>query len=250
MTELRVIVVEDEPVARRLLVDLLSAHTDVRVIDQCWHGAQAVEAIARLRPGLVFLDVKLPELDGFGVIERIGAEQMPPVVFVTAFDEFAVRAFDVHALDYLVKPFSDARFAATLERARRNLGERPAPRLRALLDGDGGDALDRFAIRIGGRSLVIAAREVEWVEAQDYYVVLHVGGAAHLLRRSIRALDARLDERRFVRVNRAAIVNLDHVQLLERRSIGHWTVRLTSGIELQVSRRRRSAVVRRLGDRG
>jgi len=248
--ELRVVVVEDEPASRRVLVNLLSAHADVRVVEQCSHGVQAVETITALRPDLVFLDVKMPELDGFGVIEQIGADRMPPVVFVTAFDEFAVRAFDVHALDYLVKPFSDARFEATLVRARRRLAEAQASRLRALLDDGRGDALARFAVRVGNRSVVIAARDVEWIEAQDYYVLLHAGGAAHLLRHSIRALEARLEPRRFARINRSAIVNLDHVRMLERRPIGNWTVRMMQGIELQVSRRRRAAVVRLLGDRG
>jgi len=247
MAELRVVVVEDEPAARRLLVRLLAAHDDVRVIE-CRHGLQAVDAIRAQRPDLVFLDVKLPELDGFGVIARIGAEAMPPVVFVTAFDEFAVRAFDVHALDYLVKPFSDARFEATLVRARRRLAEAQAGKLRALLDDD--RALTRFAVRLGARSVVVAAQDVAWIEAQDYYVLLHVDGAAHLVRHSIRALEARLDARRFARVNRSAIVNLDHVRALERRAIGTWTLRLAQGTELQVSRRRRAAVARLLGDRG
>jgi two-component system LytT family response regulator len=247
--ELRVIVVEDEPASRRVLVNLLAAHGDVRVIDQCRHGKQAVEAITALSPDLVFLDVKMPELDGFGVIAEVGAERMPPVVFVTAYDEFAVRAFDVHALDYLVKPFSDARFEATLRRARQRLAEAQASRLRALLD-ERGETLSRFSVRLGARSVVIAARDVEWIEAQDYYVVLHVGDAAHLLRHSIRALEGRLDPRRFARINRSAIVNLDHVRLLERRPVGHWTVRLGPRTELQVSRRRRAAVARLLGDRG
>jgi two-component system LytT family response regulator len=250
VTELRVVVVEDEPAARRLLVSLLSAHDDVRVLEQCRHGRQAVEVITAQRPDLVFLDVKMPELDGFGVIAQIGAEQMPPVVFVTAFDEFAVRAFDVHALDYLVKPFSDARFEATLQRARRRLAEAQAGKLRALLDDERDQALTRFAVRLGARSVVVAARDVAWIEAQDYYVLLHVGGASHLVRHSIRALESRLDGRRFARINRSAIVNLDHVRQLERRAIGNWTVRLTQGIELQVSRRRRAAVGRLLGERG
>ncbi|HEX3758193.1 MAG TPA: LytTR family DNA-binding domain-containing protein [Kofleriaceae bacterium] len=247
--ELRVVVVEDEPAARRLLVNLLTAHPDVRVIDQCRHGKQAVAAITALRPDLVFLDIKIPELDGFGVIEQIGAERMPPVVFVTAYDEFAVRAFDVHALDYLVKPFSDARFEEMLHRARRRLAEAQAGRLRALLDDDRGGELTRFAVRLGARSVVVAARDVEWIEAQDYYAVLHVAGATHLVRQSIRALEGRLDPRRFARINRSAIVNLDHVRQLERR-IGHWTVRLRHGTELPVSRRRRTQVARWLGDRG
>ncbi|HSR96440.1 MAG TPA: LytTR family DNA-binding domain-containing protein [Kofleriaceae bacterium] len=249
MTELRVIVVEDEPAARRLLVSLLSAHDDVRVVEQCRHGAQAVAAIGAHRPDLVFLDIKLPELDGFGVIEQIGTEHMPPVVFVTAYDQFAVRAFDVHALDYLVKPFSDARFEATLQRARHRLGEARASRLRAIVE-DRAASLTRFSVRLGARSSVFAARDVAWIEAQDYYVVLHIGSASHLVRQSIRALEARLDPRHFVRINRSIIVNLDHVRQLDRRPLGNWTVSLAHGTVLQVSRRRRAVVARCLGDRG
>jgi two-component system LytT family response regulator len=250
MPELRVIVVEDEPAARRLLVNLLGRHADVRVIDECRHGRQAVASIERLRPDLVFLDVKMPELDGFGVIAQLGAETMPPVVFVTAFDEFAVRAFDVHALDYLVKPFSDARFEATLKRARQRLAESQATALRALLDDDRGDLLTRFAIRIGARSVVLAARDVTWVEAHDYCVLLHASGATHVVRQSIRALEARLDPRRFARINRSAIVNLDHVRLLDRRAIGNWALILGDRTVLEISRRRRAAVARWLGERG
>ena len=250
MTELRVVVVEDEPAARRLLVNLLSAHDDVRVVEQCRHGAQAVAAITAQRPDLVFLDIKLPELDGFGVIEQIGADHMPPVVFVTAYDQFAVRAFDVHALDYLVKPFSDARFEATLQRARRRLGEARASQLRAVIDDDRSAALTRFSVRLGARSTIFAARDVAWIEAQDYYVVLHIGSASHLVRQSIRALEARLDPRHFIRINRSVIINLDHVRHLDRRPLGNWTVSLAQGTVLQVSRRRRAVVARCLGDRG
>jgi len=255
LADLRVLVVEDEQAARRLLVQLLSAHVDIRVVGECRHGREATQAIAELAPDLVFLDVKMPELDGFGVIEKIGAERMPPVVFVTAFDEFAVRAFDVHALDYLVKPFSDARFEATLKRARQRLAEAQATelagRLRALLDDERQDGpLARFLVRLGARSFVIPARDVDWFEAQDYYVLIHVGGVSHLLRQSIRALDARLDPRRFARVNRQAIVNLARVRLLDRRPVGSWTVTLADGTELVVSRRRRDALVRILGERG
>jgi two-component system, LytTR family, response regulator len=249
MTELRVVVVEDEAAARRLLANLLSAHDDVRVVGQCRNGVQAVATIGALQPDLVFLDIKLPELDGFGVIERIGVDRMPPVVFVTAYDRFAVRAFDVHALDYLVKPFSDERFEATLQRARRRLGETQAARLRAALDDDRGP-LARFSVRLGMRSTMIAARDVAWIEAEDYCVVLHVGSAAHMVRQSIRALEERLDPRRFVRINRSAIVNLDHVRVLDRRPVGNWTITLAHGIVLQVSRRRRSTIARRLGERG
>jgi two-component system LytT family response regulator len=249
MAELRVIVVEDEPAARRLLVNLLSAHDDIRVVDECRNGERATTAISTLRPDLVFLDVKMPELDGFGVIARIGADAMPPVIFVTAFDMFAVRAFDVQALDYLVKPFSDARFEATLARARRRLAEIAVARAHPSARDDAA-TLARFAVRIGSRSIALSAHEVAWVEAQDYCVLLHVGAASHLVRNSIRALETRLDPTRFVRISRSAIVNVDHVHRLDRRPLGAWKLTLRQGTELEVSRRRRAAVVRVLGDRG
>jgi two-component system LytT family response regulator len=180
---------------------------------------------------------------------------MPPVVFVTAFDEFAIRAFDVHALDYLVKPFSDARFEFTLARARRRLVEMDAPRLaaelRALLDArppapDGPASLERFIVKLGNRTSVIPAAEVDWIEAQDYYVTLHAGGACHLHRRAIRSLEEELDPLAFVRIDRSAIVNLARVRTLRRRD-GRWTVLLADGTELPVSRRRRELLLRRLG---
>lgn len=238
MPELRVIVVEDEPAPRRLLIKLLSAHADVRVVGTCGHGREAVSVIRQAPADLVFLDVKMPELDGFGVIEAVGAELMPPVVFVTAFDDFAVRAFDVHALDYLVKPFSDARFEATLQRARRRLVEL----------GAAGRA--RLVVKLGTRSLVVSTDEIDWIEAQDYCALIHVGGAAHLVRQSMHSLEARLDARRFARVNRSSIVNLDRVSRLDRRSDGSMTITLKGGAVLPISRRRRDRLVRLLGEPG
>jgi two-component system LytT family response regulator len=233
-----VVVVEDEPAARRLLAQLLSAHADVRVVGECRHGREAVSVIRSTGPDLVFLDVKMPELDGFGVIEEVGADRMPPVVFITAFDDFAVRAFDVHALDYLVKPFSDARFEATLRRARQRLAELQVA------------GRTRFVVKLGSRSVVVTAEEIEWIEAQDYYALIHVGDAAHLVRHSIRSLETLLDARRFARVNRSSIVNLDQVRQIDRRSDGSVTVTLKAGPVLPVSRRRRDGLVRLLGERG
>lgn len=256
MTRLRVLVADDEAPARRVLTRLLAAHDDIDVVAECADGASAVERIAGERPELVFLDVKMPALDGFEVVERVGADAMPPVVFVTAFDRFAIRAFDVHALDYLVKPFSDSRFEATLTRARRRLAEMDAPRLatelRALLaarrDAEEQRAsLQRFLVKLGNRTSVIPVGEVDWIEAQDYYVTLHVGGAAHLHRQAIRSLEAELDPRAFVRIDRSAIVNLARVSQLRRRGDGRWVVRLVDGTELTVSRRRREQLVQRLG---
>jgi len=255
MSELRVLVADDEAPARRVLSRLLRAHGEVRVVAECGDGLSTVEEIRAQRPQLVFLDIKLPELDGFEVIERIGVDEMPPVVFVTAFDAFATRAFDVHALDYLVKPFSDARFESTLARSRRRLEEMDAPRLaaelRALLDGRpralSGPRPERFLVKLGNRTSVIAAAEIDWIEAQDYYVTLHVGGACHLHRQAIRSLEESLDPLSFVRIDRSAIVNLARVRELRRRRDGRWTLLLLDGTELPVSRRRRELLLRKLG---
>jgi two-component system LytT family response regulator len=259
VNKLRVLLADDEAPARRVLARLLTAHEDIQVVAQCADGLEALERIVADRPELVFLDVKMPELDGFDVIERVGVDAMPPVVFVTAFDRFATRAFDVHALDYLVKPFSDARFEATLARARRRLAEMDAPRLaaelRALLDArrrppEPTSVLERFFVKLGNRTSIIAAGEIDWIEAQGYYVTLHVGGAAHLHRRAIRALEAELDPRAFARIDRSAIVNLTRVRQLRRRGDGRWVVRLADGTELPVSRRRREQLLERLGAAG
>lgn len=254
MTGLRVLVADDEAPARRVLSRLVTAHADLRIVAECSDGAATVERICADRPDLVFLDVVMPELDGFEVIERVGVAAMPPVVFITAFDRFAIRAFDVHALDYLVKPFSDARFEATLARARRRLAEIDAPRLaaelRALLDAQRAAApAQRFVIKLGHRTSIIAAGDIDWIEAQGYYVTLHVAGAAHLHRQAIRSLEAELDPRAFVRIDRSAIVNLARVRELRRCGDGRWVVRLADGTELPVSRRRREQLRLRLGPR-
>lgn len=256
MSSLRVLIADDEAPARRVLARLLAAHHDIQVVAECGDGADTALRIRDQRPELIFLDVKMPELDGFEVIERVGVDAMPPVVFVTAFDCFATRAFDVHALDYLVKPFSDARFEATLARARQRLAEMDAPRLaaelRSLLDArrstpDETASLQRFLVKLGNRTSIIAASEIDWIEAHGYYVTLHVGGAAHLHRQAISSLEAELDPRAFARIDRSAIVNLARVRELRRRSDGRWVARLADGIELPVSRRRREQLLQRLG---
>jgi two-component system LytT family response regulator len=259
MSQLRVLVADDEAPGRRVLSKLLASHDDIRVVAEAADGLTAVDQIRATRPQLVFLDVKMPELDGFDVIECVGVDDMPPVVFVTAFDAFATRAFDVHALDYLVKPFSDARFEFTLARARRRLVEMDAPRLaaelRALLDArprasSGPAPLERFLVKLGNRTSVITATEVDWIEAQDYYVTLHVAGTCHLHRQAIRSLEETLDPLSFARIDRSAIVNLARVRELRRRGGNRWTVLLVDGTELPVSRRRRELLLRKLGPQG
>jgi two-component system LytT family response regulator len=253
VSRLRVLVADDEAPARRVLGRLLAAHADIELVAECTDGAETVAQIGAHRPELIFLDVKMPELDGFEVIERVGIDAMPPLVFVTAFDRFATRAFDVHALDYLVKPFSDARFEATLARARRRLIEIDAPQqaaeLRALLAARPHDATTphRFLVKLGTRTSVIDAAQVDWIEAQGYYVTLHVGGEAHLHRQPISSLEEELDPTVFVRIDRSAIVNLARVRELRRCTDGRWVARLADGTELPVSRRRRQQLRQRLG---
>ena len=248
MEKLRVLVADDEAPARRVLTRLLAAHRDITVIAECADGADAAARIRDEQPGLIFLDVKMPELDGFEVVERVGVDAMPPVVFVTAFDDFALRAFDVRALDYLVKPFSDARFEATLARARQRLVEIDAPRLaaelRALLDArrgppDPSASVQRFLVKLGSRTSVIAADEIDWIEAQGYYVTLHVGGAAHLHRQPISSIEAELDPRAFARIDRSAIVNLARVREIHPMFHGDSMLVLSDGSQVKLSRSRR-----------
>ncbi|NOK09096.1 LytR/AlgR family response regulator transcription factor [Corallococcus exercitus] len=257
MAELRVLLVDDEPLARKGLRQALARHPDAVVCGECRDGREAVEAIRAQRPHLVLLDVQMPELDGFGVLREVGAEHMPAVIFVTAFDTFAVKAFTVHAVDYLVKPFDDARFDEALARARQRLRAGEAAELgRRLADllADAGAAprpveplADRLLVRVGLRSVLVPVADIEWIEADDYCVTLHADGKAHVLRESLAALEARLDPERFVRIHRSAIVNVECIQEVHRPSPTEQVVVLRSGQRLRVSRSRREHLERRLG---
>jgi len=223
--DIRVLVVDDEPLARRGIRQLLARHRDMTVVGECRDGREAVRAIATLAPDLVFLDIQMPGLDGFAAIRARGANPMPAVVFVTAHDQFAVRAFDVNALDYLVKPLSEARFAATLRRVRQ--------RLRTA--GAGGTGL---VVPTATGQLVLDATEIDWIEARDYYAGVHAGGTRYLVRESLRSLERRLNPAHFVRVHRGAIVRLDRVRELRALPGGGSVVVLRDGARVPVSRRR------------
>lgn len=251
---LRVLVVDDEPIARRGLLRLLRQETDIEVVEECGDGESAVAAIGRLAPDLVFLDVQMPELDGFAVIEAVGAQRMPAVIFVTAFDQHAVRAFDAQALDYVLKPIDPARFRRALQRARERLARPDGDFVRRLalalgeIDRSGAPrSPGRLAIRSDGRVRLVDVGEVERLVAAGNYVEVHAGARPHLLRETMASLEARLDPARFVRISRAAIIGIGHVREVQPLFNGDFVVIQKSGAKVNGSRRYRAALEKLLG---
>jgi len=250
MDKIRTIIADDEPLARRGIRQLLGPHRDVAVVAEARNGRETVRALRELKPDLLFLDVQMPGLDGFGVLREVGANYMPAVIFVTAYDEFAVRAFNAHALDYLVKPLEEARFVEALERMRELLrslkGVELARKLSALLaTREKERAKQRILVPTSSGDLVIDADEIEWIEADDYYAAIHARGGRHLIRESLASLERRLDNMRFVRAHRSVIVNMDRVREVLRED-GEALLVLSGGVRVPVSRRRREHVKRLL----
>ncbi len=238
---LRALLVDDEALARQRIRYLLRTTPDVEIVGECAHGLDAVKAIEELAPDLVFLDIQMPELDGFGVVEAVGPERMPPTLFVTAYDQHALRAFEVHALDYLLKPFSPERFQQALGRARRWCGERAAPQrpdLEALMAGLRRERpwVDRLLVKQGDRHFLVKTAALQWIEAEDNYVRLHVEGTSHLLRQTLSGLLARLDPAQFRRIHRSAIVNLDCIKEFQPWTGGDYLVIMRDGTRLTLSR--------------
>lgn len=262
---LRVLVADDEPAARDKLVRLLRAHADVIVAGTASNGVEAARAIRESSPDVVLLDIRMPELDGLQVIDEVsGDESMRTrVVFVTAYDEFAIRAFEVRALDYILKPFDAGRLAETLDRVRRQvelerrsgseikqtLSQLPAPATEAELEEPSGQRhLERICIKSVGRVQFIRMSDVEWIEAYGNYVRLHASNEHPLARHTIRHLAERLDPRRFCRIHRSAIANLERIREMTPTVSGDYVIRMASGIRLRLSRSFRAEVVRRLGE--
>lgn len=256
---LRALVADDEPLARETISLLLKDVPDVSVAWEARDGQEAVEAIQTHQPDLVFLDIQMPHVDGFGVVEAIGPEAMPATVFVTAYDQHALRAFDVAAVDYLVKPYDDARFHRALDRvrslwaSRQPVGQRRQPddelatRLRDLLTATAEPpAPDRLLVREGTKLSVVRTDAVDWAEAAGDYVALHVGPRTHLLRETLAGLAERLD-RRFVRVHRSAMVNVERVRDVRLTASGDARVFLRDGTEIRASRRYWKDLEARLG---
>ena len=250
----RVVLVDDEPPARDILRLLLAPETDFRVVAECAHGEQAVAAITRSLPDVLFLDVQMPGMDGFEVLRTVGPATVPALVFVTAYDRYALRAFETHALDYLLKPFSDERFADVLTRVRLRLRERhladAGRRLTALLaSGAAGPGPQQLIVRDGVRTVIIPYDEIVWIEAEDYYARIHATGRRTLVRLSLKSLADELGGERFVRVHRSAIVNVACIRTVEPLTSGDQRLVLSDGTELRVSRTYRPALDDRLGGR-
>lgn len=239
---IRTLVVDDEPLARRHVRALLAGEQDFEVVGEAEHGGSAIAAIEELRPDLVFLDVQMPEITGFDVIEAIGISAMPLTVFVTAYDAFAVRAFEVQALDYLLKPFDDLRFARVLERVRKAIvgEEEHRDRLGQMLSSF--QRPPKLVARSYGTARLIKLEEVEWISAAGDYAEVHALGGMHLIRESIASLEARLPKTEFARVHRSLIVRLDKITEVRSGSHGDGIVRLACGTELRFSRRYRQSI--------
>lgn len=286
MRAIRTLIVDDEPAARAGMRQLLAADSEILVAGECASGEEAVAAIRDAAPDLVFLDVQMPELDGFDVLRAVGVAGAPAVVFVTAYDQYALRAFDVHAIDYLLKPFTDDRFREALGRAKQqvrqgHLGElserlavlleqlgdaqattranglapaAPAPPTQSAPPGNAVRALEprptyleRLVVKSAGKVTLLRVDEIEWIDAEGDYVRIHVGKAWHLLRETMKNLEARLDPTRFVRIHRSTIVNLERVKELQPFFRGEYVVVLNGGTTLKLSRGYRDTLEARLG---
>jgi len=249
MDSIRAIIADDEPLARRGIRQLLTSHRDITVIAETRNGEETVRALRELKPEVVFLDVQMPDFDGFHVVREIGPKFMPVTVFVTAYDEFAVRAFEARALDYLVKPVEVDRFTATLERIREQLQSSRAAdlsrKLASLVAAREEEGKERIVVHTSSGKLILDAAEVDWIEADDYYAAIHVGNSRRLIRESLTSLEERLDPKTFVRTHRSAIVNVDRIHEL-RREAGEICLVLASGARIPVSRRRRARLARLL----
>jgi two-component system, LytTR family, response regulator len=251
---MRALIVDDEPLARTALLRLLKRDRAVNVIGECGDGESAVECIQQMQPDVVFLDVQMPEMDGFQVVESIGIEQMPVTIFVTAFDRYAIRAFDASAVDYLLKPFAPDRLSRAVGRARDRWKDRQdkeaAQRLFSLIGNRyQSDYVQRLTVASGGRIIFVSVADIDWIEAEGNYALLHVGRRVYEVRETLQSLMERLDPREFIRIHRSTIVNARRIREVQPWFQGSHIVLLQSGEELRMSRYQRDAVERLLGKR-
>ena len=253
--KIRAAIVDDEPLARRRIRNLLAEATDVEIVAECANGKDAIESLEESPPDLLFLDIQMPEIDGFDVLQAIGVDRVPAVIFVTAYDQFALRAFEAHALDYLLKPFDDERFLAALQRARDRIHQHQGGdldrRLMALLENVRSDRgyLRRLVVPSGHRNIFVRTEHIDWIEAERNYVRLHVAGKTHLLRENLTHIASSLDPAMFCRIHRSTIVNIDRIQTVESLFHGEYQVVLHDGTKLTSGRSYRSNLQALMGNR-
>ncbi len=240
--KIRALIVDDEPLARSNIAVLLRRHPDIEIAGECASGEEALGEIRVARPDLLFLDVQMPECDGFDVLEMLGGDLPPAVIFVTAYDQYALRAFEAGALDYLLKPFDNARFELALTRARQ--------RIRSTGRGESPRKVERIVVKSSGEVCFVKIADIDWIEAADYYACLHVGQRSHLLRRSLSELESELDPDVFCRVHRSSIVNLERVRSLKLHADGEYEILLENSARVRLSRRYRKQLEERIGIRG
>jgi two-component system LytT family response regulator len=251
MPNFRVLIVDDEPISRRRLRRLIALESECELAGECENGLEAVRLLEREKIDILFLDVQMPEMDGFEVVHAISRAR-PLIIFTSAYDEYALKAFEVHAFDYLLKPFDRRRFRESVQRARAQLTQaKPAladDRILRLFENLAGarNAPDRIAIRNNGRVIFLKLGEIDWIEAADNYVCLHCGKDTHVLRETMSELEARLDPVRFIRVHRSAIVNLDCIKELQPWFRGDYKVMLNDGTELTLTKNHREKLESRL----
>lgn len=250
---INVIIVDDEALARQRLINLIQPHPDIKIIAECKNGFEAVETIEKHQPDLVFLDVQMPEMNGFEVLTRLGSADLPVVIFVTAFDDYAVKAFEIHALDYLLKPFDRERFDAALMRARaeieRERGGDVSRRLISLLQQNTGKTppqyTERISVKKGESFLFLRVEEIDWIEAEANYVRIHVGKESYLLRCTISNMEKSLDPEKFIRIHRSTIVKIDSIkEIYPWIQVGEYALSLKSGQQLTISRGYREQFVK------
>jgi two-component system LytT family response regulator len=243
MDKIKVLIVDDEPIAREGIRVLLEKDAEVEISGECGNGIEAVSVIQKSEPDIVFLDVQMPDLDGFGVVEKIGAEAMPTVIFVTAYDKYALKAFEINAIDYLLKPFDDKRFFKAFERAKSQIQRQSVQdlnrQLQSLLQTLKPDKkyLERLVIKSAGRIFFLNVEEIDWIEAADNYVSLHVGRASHLVRETLGGLESKLSPDNFLRISRSIIINLSRIKEIHPLFNGEYAIILANGKELNSSRR-------------
>lgn len=249
------LIVDDEPLARKFIRRMLEKHPSVEIVGECGNGREAVTSILKVKPRLVFLDVQMPEMDGFTTLETLGAAPLPQIIFVTAYEQYAIRAFEIYALDYLLKPFDQPRFDKAMSRVEEKFADREQIRteqkqITALLENVSRKSpyLERLVVKTGGRIIFLKTREVDWIQADDKYAHLHTGGKTHLVRQTLGALEAQLDPQKFVRIHRSAIVNIERIKELHPMFTGEHMVVLENDTKLTLSRSYKNKLFEILGN--